>query len=40
VVSDSDIDDLHKRFVAETVRLFERTKESHGLAKETRLLIL
>jgi hypothetical protein len=40
VVSDSDIDNLHKRFVAETVRLFERTKESHGLAKETRLLIL
>lgn len=39
-ITDKDIDALHETFVKEMRRLFERTKQRHGVDAKTELQIL
>lgn len=39
-ITDKDVDALHAAFVKEMTRLFDRTKERHGVDKSTPLEIL
>jgi hypothetical protein len=38
--SQAEIDTLHAAFVAEMLRLFDRTKAAHGLLEDAKLEIL
>lgn len=39
-ITDKDIDALHSKFVSEMRRLFDRTKQKHGVHATTELHIL